>query len=118
MDVDHTEFEEGRVAAQGLWNLQRGSHLPLGFVNLALNTIPAGPLGCQGTPEGGGGGSGDSSKEQQGLIRGFCGFAEMKDGQGDQDREESGQVGRSQVLTSQLWLAYLNRASNSTWFWM
>lgn len=56
MDVDHTGFEEGRVAAQGLCNLQSGSHLPLGFVNLALNTMPAGPLGCQGTPEGGGGG--------------------------------------------------------------
>ena len=38
---------------------------------------------------------GGSSKEQQGLIRGFCGFAEMKDGQGDEDREELGQVGRA-----------------------
>lgn len=42
---------------------------------------------------------GGSSKEQQGLIRGFCGFAEMKDGQGDEDREELGQVGRSQVYS-------------------
>ena len=115
MDVDHTGFEEGRVAAQGLCNLQSGSHLPLDFVNLALNMMPAGPLGCQGTPEGVVGGS---SKEQEGLIRGFCGFAEMKDGQGNRDREESGQVRRSQVLTSQLWSAYLNRASNSTSFWM
>ena len=115
MDVDHTGFEEGRVAAQCLWNLQRGSHLPLDFVNLALNTIPAGPLGCQRTPEGGGGGS---SSEQQGLIRGFCGFAEMKDGQGAQDREESGQVGWSQVLTSQLQPADLVRTSNSMMSWM
>ena len=61
---------------------------------------------------------GGSSKEQQGLIRGFGSFAEMKAGQGNQDREESGQVQRSQALTSQLWSAYLNRASNSTSFWM
>lgn len=67
MDVDHTGFEEGRVAAQGLWNLQRGSHLLLGFVNLALNTIPAGPLGCQGTPEGGGGGSGGQFQGAAGV---------------------------------------------------
>lgn len=48
MDVDHTGFEEGRVAAQCLWNLQRESHLPLDFVNLAWNTYIEGPQKVRG----------------------------------------------------------------------
>lgn len=41
----------------------------------------------------GGGSRAGSTEERQGLLRGCCGFAEMKDGQGDEDRKESGQVG-------------------------
>lgn len=114
VDVDNTGFEAQKGGFPGPLKSQRivtCSWLckPLPWCHPGI-CHQLGPLGCGGALMGRAGSTG----ERQGLPGGCRGFADMKDGQSDQDRrEESGQVGPGHALTSQLWPGDLLRASNS-----